>query len=102
MLHDPDVYVLSRALHTARVQRTDSMAAPIQNHEATEKSYAADFQDSRCPERIAERLSPSRALSPDAEKQLNIPDVFFCWIAWILLNNDPVLHKIVYILCITD
>ena len=77
MLHDSDVYPLSRALHTARVQRTDSMAAPIQNHEATEKSYAADSQDSRCPERIAERLSPSRALSPDAEKRLNILDVFF-------------------------
>lgn len=64
--------------------------------------HVRDFQDSRCPERIAERLSPSRALSPDAEKQLNILDVFFCKIAWILLNNDSVLHKIVYILCTTD
>ena len=39
--------------------------------------HVRDSQDSRCPERIAERLSPSRALSPDAEKQLNILDVFF-------------------------
>ena len=39
--------------------------------------HVRDFQDSRCPERIAERLSPSRALSPDAEKRLNILDVFF-------------------------